>query len=365
MFVLTGGVRKTQRWLWKCACLLMAVCLPSRAQVTVNVTIEGLAGASNPTTTNLAQAIRSHMVEGLHTWTRWMPITGPRSIEAVVRIVIYPTGTGGGRSVTSSFVERDGAINVFEQGVAAELRTGMDPSGTNYDAEITIDPRYLRDQLWFDPDPLARVAPVPNNRIDAMSFFAHEFGHALGFTGWKDQRTGRLPGDYQSTFDQRRRFDGTNWWWTGPEANRLFGGDVPLSRVGNNFDHYGNPAGFPGNVPVLVDGLMNGVVFNWGQRYRLGLLDLVMLRDTGLALSDQLVLSPPALAITAEASGARRLSWLATPLANYTVARRGALLGGWTNIGTVSFPGPLRGSTTYDDSTPATTSQFYRLSVGP
>ena len=198
------------------------------AQVDFAVTFENLAGGSNPTTTDLADALRRHAISGARSWIRWLAVDGPRRIDIVISISKTSTGRGDGRSETSSFVRKEGALNVYEQGVAAELRIGVDPNGTAPDVRFEIAPNYLRDQLWFDPDPDMRTAPVPDNRIDAFSFFAHEFGHALVFNGWHETATGRLPGDYESTYDRLSRYDGLNWWFTGPTAKALYGGEVPI-----------------------------------------------------------------------------------------------------------------------------------------
>jgi len=52
------------------------------------------------------------------------------------------------------------------------------------DGFITIGPDYLANELWFDPNPLARLIPVPSNKTDAGSVFIHEMGHILGFNGF-------------------------------------------------------------------------------------------------------------------------------------------------------------------------------------
>jgi len=105
------------------------------------------------------------------------------ALEIEVLITELGNGRGGGSSVTSSFVRNANGFNVYEQGAAAEVRRGVDPNGATPDIRISIDPDYLADELWFDPDPAARIAPVSSSRTDAMSFFLHEFGHAFAFNG--------------------------------------------------------------------------------------------------------------------------------------------------------------------------------------
>lgn len=342
-----------------CLATCLSLSTPAAEQVQVSVAIEGLASASNPTTIDLAGALRTHVAAGLRAWTRWLDISAPRQIEVAVRIQPYPTGTGGGSSLTSSFVGAADGLNVYEQGVTAELRSGTDPNGADVDAVVIIDPAYLRDELWFDPDPVARTATVPATRTDAMSFFAHEMGHVLAFSGWKNQQTGKPADGYQSTFDRRRQFDGTDWWWTGTEANRLLGGAVVLSRMANTFDHYGNRD----SEPVLVRGLMNGVEFTRGRRYQVGLLDLAMLKDTGTGLSAEIDLEPPVVAIH---PGTRELTWTGTPLARYRIQSRTSWDGAWEIQQVVEYSGSTRGPATYrDPSFAGTVQRFYRLQLRP
>jgi hypothetical protein len=104
-----------------------------------------------------------------------------------------PTATG--RSVTSSFVRNNGTFNIFEQGAAAEIKTGIDPNENEADIEINLSPNYLINTLWFDSNPFTREGIVPNNKIDAVSVFMHELGHAFAFNGWMNPTTGTMPGN--------------------------------------------------------------------------------------------------------------------------------------------------------------------------
>ncbi len=145
-----------------------------------------------------------------------------------------------GYSATSAFVNNLGGVNVFEQSVANEIRTGVDPNGTMPDLYLIFEPSYLTGELWFDPNPQARTAPVPANKTDAYSVLLHELTHALGFNGWRDSTTAAVPGSppYESTFDQWETFDGTNLYFNGPAAEAVYGGPVPIT-YGNNW-HIGN-----------------------------------------------------------------------------------------------------------------------------
>ena len=221
-----------------------------------------------------------------------------------------------GRSLTSVYVTTIDGIDIFEQGAAAEIRTGVDPNGATPDIEIEVGLGYLADELWFDPDPWSRLATAPIDRIDAMSVMLHELGHALAYNGWMDGCTGELPGNYASTFDQWVAFDGSDLVFNGPAATVAWG-SMPEVTICNPF-HWGNPglammsdrppqAGPTERGPIeapevvarwappsanapehssgglsLLDELMNGVVFYYGTRYTISTLDRGLLADAGL-----------------------------------------------------------------------------------
>src|SRR5688500_11952557 len=90
-------------------------------------------------------------------WSTYLPGSARLEVEIGFSTTV-PRATG--RSVTSSFVGREGSWSVFEQGAAAELRTGIDPNGNLPDIEFVFNPAYLS-TLWFDPDPYSRTADVP------------------------------------------------------------------------------------------------------------------------------------------------------------------------------------------------------------
>ncbi len=92
-----------------------------------------------------------------------------------------------------------------------------------------FNPTYLRNQLWFDPNPTQRTAPVPADKTDAMSVFLHELAHAFAFNGWRDGDHRQPAGDYLSTFDQHVIEDGDILFFNGPEAMRQYG-DRPVPR---------------------------------------------------------------------------------------------------------------------------------------
>jgi hypothetical protein len=302
---------------FRALCLIgLCVATSVHAQATFNVSFDATASALTPTeraniTTSLQEAGRR--------WARLIAVNGTPSIEIEIGVAAIPTANG-----TSLASQSVGTINgriVYEQGMAYELQSGLDPNGSGADVHINIGLNYLRNELWFDPNPALRTAPIPANRVDALSVFMHELGHALVYNGWSDVTTGVSPATYQSTFD----------YWTTPGAPSVFSGPLAIATWGTapdlttgNNKHWGNSGGRPAarstppapvqwrdGKPVpqpmstppsaqapdrsdlapnavkagsLIDQLMNGVVYYYQTRYDISPLDIAVLADTGITL---------------------------------------------------------------------------------
>ena len=145
-------------------------------------------------------------------------------------------------------------------GTPAEMRTGIDPSGSEPDIEIQLNPGYLANELWFDRDPLLRTAPVPPDKTDGISMFMHKLDHVFSFNGWMNDTTGTMAGDYQSPFDEKVSSLNGNLFFTGSRARGIYGSSVPLTY--RNHGYLDNASSRPGSD--LIPDLMNGVVFNRG-----------------------------------------------------------------------------------------------------
>ena len=321
----THGPTGTRAWLWVAAgCVALGALAPTRearAQVQFPVAFE--ASANGLTATERAQ-LGSHVAAAGQLWVRELAIDGPRSIEVTIGIDdARPTANGG--SVTSAFVGVAGGRDLFEQGAAAELRSGADPNGAAADIRITFNTTYLRNELWFDPAPALRTATVPPDRTDAMSVLLHEFGHALAYNGFANPANGVPQPTFWSTFD-RWMIPGppTPVRFAGPRASAAYGSNPDLTI--NNIFHWGNtalqglrPAQAPATTapirfvdgrpqppafehePVsidasalaasmlradaLADELMNGLFFVRGTRYAISNLDRATLADAGLPMA--------------------------------------------------------------------------------
>ena len=221
--------------------------------------------------------ITSHVEAAMANWGRF--IVGTAAFETIV-LFDSSIAHASGRSVTSEFVEQVDNLDIFEQGMASEIRNDVDPNGDAPDFELVINPVYLRDELWFDPDPFSRIQSVPNDRTDAVSVFLHHVAHGLAFNGWLDPVDGTLPGDFASPFDLLSEFDGDNFFFNGPAAVTVYGGPVPQTH--GNIHHFGNEGTRPGQD--LISDLMNGVGLTHGTRYEISTLDLAAMHDVGLTI---------------------------------------------------------------------------------
>jgi len=180
------------------------------------------------------------------------------------------------RSFTWSYLNTlEGAIDVFETGASIHIRNGFPASSFHPDIIVEIHPDFARDELWFDPDPIARTESVDPLRVDAVSEFARGLGRALAFDGWMNGNDGTFPGTSRSVFDQLVVFDGNDFRFTGENAVAKYLAPVPLT-FGDPF-HVGNGPPRPGMD--LLNDVMSGMPLTRGMRYNVSALDFAILQD--------------------------------------------------------------------------------------
>jgi hypothetical protein len=199
------------------------------------------------------------------------------SIEITVKF--DPTlSTAYGRSLTTSYLYHNAdGLDIYEQGAASEVNTGLDPNGAAADVEIAIGIKpganYLTDILWFDPDPASRAAVIPSGKVDAVSVMMQALGHAIAYNGWRDFSTGELPSTYASTFDQYVYKSGTDFLFGGAFAHDAYGAD---------------PALMAGSLYLWGTGLshelMNGTSLSTQTRYEISKLDVAVMNDVGMKM---------------------------------------------------------------------------------
>ena len=125
---------------------------------------------------------------------------------------------------------------------------------------------------------------MPTDKTDAVSVFMHEFGHALGMTGFgeADGTLNRVRLRLRQPHHLPRRQSVFN----GPTTVEVFGRPLPLSNPlqgdVNNYAHYGHETS-----DGLDDNLMEGNTFYMrGFRYNIEQVDLAIMKDMGLNVGD-------------------------------------------------------------------------------
>ena len=309
----------------KLTVVILLLCA-ARVEAAINYTVT----FSDPGSTYASYyaALTSNIQAAGAYWAEFL--VGNGNIEVQVEFTSSIAGIDGA-SFTNGFIRNDGTRNIYEQGAAYEIRTGIDPNGASPDVRIRINPSYLANTLWLDPNPTTRTDPIPANHLDGVSLFIHELGHAYAFTGWINSTTGQLPPDYMSTFDEHVHFDGTNSFFTGALAQAQYGGPVPITY--GNQGHLGNNSPRPGSD--LLNDLMNGVVYFYQTRYTITRLDRAIVKDCGVAI----LLDPPALqasSVFRPLNGHFMVQGKGIPSRVHTVKATSNLASPFTKIGTVS-----------------------------
>lgn len=225
--------------------------------------------------------LTSNILAAGQLWAEYL--VSEASIEIKVSFEDRETGTAAGGPSTSKYIRTYEGVNIYQIGTVDEILTGIDTNGSDAsDAVIIIDPDYLANELWLNPNPSDRTGTIPRGKTDAISVFMHEIGHGFGFNGWADDYTGKLPG-YGSIYDSLIVVGQDLAYFNGANALAVYGGPVPLTF--GNLHHYGNEEPAAGSE-LTVDGLMNGVVTYRGTRYDISPLDIAFLKDVGLPVNN-------------------------------------------------------------------------------
>ncbi|MBX3390901.1 MAG: hypothetical protein KF691_15740 [Phycisphaeraceae bacterium] len=251
--------------------VLSLLCLASAApaQVTLRVTFNDpentLAPLSASIASNLhgAAALWSERLKGnTELWIEVLPDSSVSNLSC--------------RSFTWSYLDTiDGGIDIFETGASTHIRNGYPAASFDPDIVLKINPTFAVNDLWFDPAPFSRTAPIDSARFDAVSQFARGLGRAFAFDGWINGNDGTYSGNARSTFDQLIVFDGTNFSFIGDNAVAAYRAPVPVT-FGAPF-LVGNEPPRPGTD--LLNDVMSGRPLARGIRYQVSALDFAILQD--------------------------------------------------------------------------------------
>ena len=236
----------------------------------------------NGMATSQHDAIIANMSAAVENWAKY--ISGDGSIDIDI-VIVEGDDTASAASVANTPIGEFNGNVLVRDGVPHELMTGQDLNGAEADARVELPIDYLLNELWLDPNPAGRTDPVPVNRTDGVSVFMHEFGHALGMTGFGNE-DGTLTKGFASVYDSLITFQGGNPFFNGQTAAAVFGGPLPLSNSlqgdANNYAHYGHETS-----DGLDDNLMEGNIgYMRGFRYDIEQIDLAIMKDMGLNVGD-------------------------------------------------------------------------------
>lgn len=224
------------------------------------------------------QLFESNVKAACNQWSKYLDGNTVINLE----IAIVP---GDGRAIalcpSPVMVKKIGNNTLYEMSACHKVRTGLVNNKTDIDIKVYGD--YLK-ELWLDPEPEKRAAPLPQNELDTVSLFMHEIAHGLGINGWIEPDTGELKVGHLSTYDRYVIYDRGLFYFVGLNAMKVYGGPVPLSQQHNNYHHTGRVGAE--KDAVLDTHLMNGVYFQRGMRYYISPLDLAMLKDCGMPVKE-------------------------------------------------------------------------------
>jgi len=203
-----------------------------------------------------------------------------------IEVVIGPTDSGhfAGSSDLIIVGDKDGKALVNST-IVGEAATGKDPFPFASDIQIYIDPDSEDfKNTWWDPNIATSLkGVVPLDKSDAFSTMLHELLHGMGMTGYRDENTGALSGQYMTVWDSLievkdgKAFfigDSTTALLQGFDAEIHVGGSQGLSHLGGADDTAESDSWW------MASSVMHWQTY-YGERYQIGRLELAMLEDLG------------------------------------------------------------------------------------
>lgn len=269
-------------------------------------------------TVNLGSVADAGLVSDLNAalaeWAQY--ITGAGTLT--VQLTIAPTTRENGGATTSYHVGADAGRELYMPSSIYELTTGQHVAGSSSDITITVDPGYLAQYVWIDPNP-DQPSTIPADRQDQVSVFLHELGHGLGISSFRDA-SGHL-GSAEFLWDTFLVQQGPDSvWFEGPHAMDVYGGPLPVTTLHNGeaYSHLANTT----TEPLGAD-VMNGVALYGGRSYAVSNVDLAILQDLGVPVTSHVgTPAQPTVSIAATAANLAEGQSGTTPFV-FTVQRSG------------------------------------------
>lgn len=218
-------------------------------------------------------------------WHKVLDMKGPLAID----IVVDPKATRiSTASLSNIKVDELNGKPVYEDSAAYKIRTGKSVQAGKSDLVIRINPEFLKESVWLDPNPMFKGGSIPAKKTDGVSILRHELFHAFGVSGFRDHQTGQQTLPIYSRYDQYVKVEDGNFYFTGPHTMELLGEPLPLTsnEPTQNMWHIANRREH--NEPTKLP-LMNGVGFQNGYRYNIGPLEVAIARDLGLPVREEVI----------------------------------------------------------------------------
>ena len=240
--------------------------------------------ANNPASVSAAQ--QQLIADSLKAAGLWLSsfIQGVGNIEVLLTLdATIPTMAAGSASVRSGGTAQ--AMNgrnyaLWQDGVAAEVQSGVDVTPGAPDALVNVGTTNLERYYWFDRS-LAGAADIPLDKTDGFRVLLHEMLHAAGFNGQLANAPANYAGDIISPYDKYVSETGGRSYFNGPNAVAAFGGPVPVTGT-----HLGDAASFAQGILTSPATLMSYDSVVNGNRISLDPVVIGVLRDLGYTVRD-------------------------------------------------------------------------------
>ena len=245
---------------------------------TVTLAGEGLTGQEQK------QALILETARAAGLWlSTYISGTGSISVDLRFDPVIATMSASAIHSAASGQIKaQDGkAYTLYESGVAAEIRTGVDPNSVSPDAVINVGIANLDRYYWFDQT-ISTGNDIPVDKTDGFRVMLHELLHTVGFNGWLANTGASFTGPVISNFDSLVKFEGDRSFFVGDHARAAYGANVPLTNV-----HLGDAISFAEGRLTGAESLMSYSAPLNGIRISLDPVVIGMLRDLGHTVRDQ------------------------------------------------------------------------------
>lgn len=212
-------------------------------------------------------AIQADMTAALNNIGKFLNSKGVFTVQVLPETVsagIIADASGALVGTPTSLLSAEHGANLSTTFQMTSL-TGIDPNPGGFDATVHINMTNIS-RMNLNPN----IAPTAN-QIDMTTALTHEIMHAIGFEGFIGTSAS---GSYKTAFDTYVTFQNGKPYFTGPNAEAVYGGQVPLApaSAGQGSAYY--------HLDVAND--LMSTSLGLGQTRTVSALDLAILRDLGV-----------------------------------------------------------------------------------